>query len=255
MKHNFLKRCHLLVIVSLLLPNLVACTLKSAKTGGDDIEYRGDSSTSKTADGVSATNYDAIDYDTGAPEGYPIYTYVLISRADERAIAVISEILRTTTSLKESKLDKDNINLLMIPAKQSKQMRSVFKDARVLHRKAATAIVHTFYDYGYAELLLSQACKAPELKSHCDASGPFLLTVEAPLDRQTVPAKILLTNLSTTHTDAIPEVIADYKKQVKKPDAFTESLTDSWRLAALNAILNVADYAPMITKAYADYTK
>ncbi len=253
-KRWILRCCYLLLIAIWVLPNLVACGSKGSMPDSGDIEYRGNTSGAGAPGAVTATNYDAIDYEGGTPEGYAIYTYVLISRSDERAEALLSEIFRTTTALQESKLNRKNINLLMIPAKRRDEMRAVFGDARALHETVARAVLFDFYDFGFSELLFSQACEDPVLQDHCNSPGPFLLTVEVPFDRQIEPGRKLLTDISSTHVDAIPEVIGDYKKQVKKPDAFSVSWKGRWRLAALNAILTAADYAPMISKVYADYS-
>lgn len=91
-----------------------------------------------------------------------------------------------------------------------------------------------------------------EVCGYTAPDGPLLVTSRRALGGS-IPAdeKLLIVNLSNTPPGAIPEVLAAYRQQILRKDFADRYELDSWRLQALNHVLEAAKLLPRIKKAYA----
>lgn len=90
------------------------------------------------------------------------------------------------------------------------------------------------------------------VRSSAAPDGTLLVTTQRPLDGAAAPGeRLLIVNLSTTPMDAVPEVVATYRRQVMRRDFDRRDELDGWRLQALSHLITAAQLLPGISRAYA----
>lgn len=208
---------------------------------------------------IKSSVYQTINRENTEEKGYGLYSYLLLRRGTEKNVLVLEELFKTTTSTEEREIKPENLNLVVIPVKDTVQIEDVMENARMNPKATAKEIARELYDYGYAEWLYSTVCQqvdsAIAVKEACGDvadGGPYLFTTTEPL-RNDIPTgqKVLVVNFSKTHPGAIPEVLAAYKRQITRQDFADRAELDNWRLDVLNMLLSSADLVPLVKKAFA----
>jgi hypothetical protein len=214
----------------------------------------GDPGVSGVRDSVIA----AVERAKPPPAGYGLYSVVLTRAADATSLRLLGELLATTVDVDSAALSQENLNLIMIPVKGAADATRAMADARTRPDAVAATLLQTHYDFGQVALLLASLCR-PErgaaLMRACGSSmpiGPLLVTTQVPLDGSFAPnQRILVVNLSGMSSEAVREVLASYRRQIQSKDFPTVPRLEGWRLAALNAALDVAQMLPGMSKALA----
>ena len=193
-----------------------------------------------------------------APVGYGLYSMLLTRVADRNTVRLLSELFRTTGSAGEAAIARENLNLIVIPVKNSAQAAAALGSARIQPDAAASATMQHHYDFGQAALVLASVCR-PErgaaVMKVCGSAapdGPLLVTTQRPLDGVLAPGqRLLIVNLSTTPPGAVRDVLAAYRRQILRKDYEGRTELEGWRLQALNHVLDAAQLLPGGSKAYA----
>jgi hypothetical protein len=200
--------------------------------------------------------YLTVDRQNGAPLGYGLYTVLLTRTANPNTTRVMSDLFATTGFAGNAAIKPENLNLITIPVKNAAEADRVLASARGETDTAAATLMQKHYDFDLAALLMSSVCRpdrgAAVMKVCGSADGPLLVTSQRYLG-DGVPAgeRLLIVNLSNTPKGAIAEVLAAYRDQILREDFADRVAMDSWRLQALNHILEAAKLLPLIKKAYA----
>lgn len=207
---------------------------------------------------IQDSAYLPVDRASRPPPGYGLYTVLLARGADRNTLKLLSELLRTTVGAQEAVQDRINLNLITLPVKQVSEATRILATARAQPDAAAGSLMQRSYDYGQATALMASLCHASRgaavLKACGSQSpdGPLLVTALKPLDRELAAGQpLLIVNLSRTPPEAVREVLAAYRRQIQNPDFADRREVDSWRLQALNHLLDAAQLLPGISKAYA----
>jgi hypothetical protein len=209
-------------------------------------------------DEVYDSVYLPVDRTTAPPAGYGLYTVVLTRTANPNTTRVMAELFATTGSASNAAIKRENLNLITIPVKDAGEADRALASARFENDATATAVMQKHYDFDLAALLMSSVCRPArgtavmEVCGSTAPDGPLLVTSQRPLGGS-IPngEKLLIVNLSTTPAGAIPEVLAAYREQILRKDYADRVELDSWRLWALNQVLETARLLPRIKKAYA----
>ena len=202
--------------------------------------------------------YRPIDRNVAPPAGYGLYTTVLTRTANRNALKLLSELFASTSNARDAAMARENLNLMMIPVKNAAEVTQALAPARELPDPTASTVMHKFYDYGQAALLLASVCR-PErgaaVMKACGSNapdGPILVTSQRPFDAAAAPGqRLLLVNLGGASPAAVAKIVAAYRRQILRADFADRAEIDGWRLAVLNVALDAAQLLPGISKAYA----
>lgn len=202
--------------------------------------------------------YLPIDRTIPPPAGYGLYTVLLTRAPDGKTARVLTELFATTGRAGDAAIARENLNLITIPVKNAGEATRAMAEARAKPEVTADAVMHTHYDFDHAALLMASVCRhdrGAAVMKVCGSTspdGPLLVTAQSPLDGSVKPGqRLLIVNLSTTPPEALREVLAAYRQQILRQDYADRDELDSWRLWALNHVLEAAHMLPGITKAYA----
>jgi hypothetical protein len=210
-----------------------------------------------TTPDVRESVYLPVDRTAPPPAGYGLYTVVLTRAADGKTVRILSELFATTGSAEEAAIERENLNLIMIPVKSAPEATSAIASARKEPAAAANAISQ-FYDFNHAALLMASVCRpdrGAKVMKVCGSTapdGPLLVTTLLPLDGKVAPnERMLIVNLSQTRPEAIGEVLAAYRRHISSRGIEGEGELEGWRLKLLNLTLDAAHLLPGISKVYA----
>jgi hypothetical protein len=210
-----------------------------------------------TTPDVRESVYLPVDRTAPPPVGYGLYTVLLTRAADGKTVRILSELFAMTGSAEEAAIERENLNLIMIPVKSALEATSAIASARKEPGAAANAIAQ-FYDFNHAALLMASVCRperGAKVMKVCGSTapdGPLLVTTVMPLNGKVAPSeRMLIVNLSTTRPEAIGEVLAAYRKQISSKQFDGEGELEGWRLQLLNITLEAAQLLPGISKVYA----
>lgn len=215
---------------------------------------RGDGSGARPS--ILGTAYDYL-YAPGAETtGYGLYSYVILPRPSDRAVAFLRELVSRFPAASDIAEPKARINVLYIPAKPQTRAQSAFP------ADVAPAVVKTFlretYDFAMAQRLLFHLCDkpAPAVARLCQndlSGGPYLLTYATKIsDLSPLPPPFLFVDLTNVRARAFPLFVAAYAAQVKRPDFSDGARLDDFRLQIANLVLTAADWVRPVRAAVAD---
>lgn len=239
---------------ALLALALGACTLSSPPPPPPPVQPP----TKGFPSDVRESVYLPVERSTAAPPRYGLYTVILTRATNRNTAKLLSELFKTTGSAGEAAIARENLNLIMIPVNSASNASRALASARNEPDNAAATVMQRYYDFGQAALLLSRVCRperGADVMRVCGSAtpdGPLLVTSQHPLDGAVAPdERLLIVNLSMTPMEAVPEVVATYRKQVLRRDFDRRDELDGWRLQALSQLITVAQMLPGISKAYA----
>jgi hypothetical protein len=240
------------IVVPLALFGLTACPTTPPRTDSGEPPTRGIPGTE-----IQDSVYLPVERAKPPPPGYGLYTVLLARSADAKTLQVMSELFTSTGGANDSAMKRENLNLIMIPVKNAAEAARVLETARNAPEAVAAEVMQKLYDFSQAAMLISSACRAdrgPAVMKACGSTspdGPLLVTTQLPLDGSMSPGqKFLIVNLSATPTGALREVFAAYRQQIRRSDFADGVEIDSWRLVALNLVLDTAELLPKLRKAY-----
>jgi len=178
------------------------------------------------------------------PAEYGVYTYVLSGNAATSGQPVIGDmetrytaLLRaiaaqapSAVTLSAEVIPTRETNLFCIPAKAGTSNVT-------LNFQNYSSELAVRYRLSVERQLTSQALRN-KLE---DNTGPFLVSSLTRLSQTGAGAPILFADLSTTHPDAMQEVVKAYKQRVQSPLDKAE-VFKPFKLALLSIILNGNDY-------------
>lgn len=179
------------------------------------------------------------------PAGYAMYTYVLINRSKADLVAwnryerLVESITSSTSSVdtRPPDFNRSLFNLFLIP-----------QEAESLNDKLAKSILTS----------IAASVQKQELRELININpGPFLISAAEPISNENLNKKIdmLYVDLTQTNVDAMPEVVAAYKKRLTSDSIEGLERFNSIRLSLLNFILDADDYIGIIKVAYAGWIK
>jgi hypothetical protein len=204
--------------------------------------------------------YLPVDRTAPPPAGYGLYTVLVTRSANRNTARVLSILFNTSDSAGQAAIARQNLNLIVIPVKNVSPAAQVLAAARGQPDTTADEVMRKFYDFGAAAKMLASVCRpdrgAAVMKA-CgsqEPTGPLLVTTtQRPLSGIVAPnERMLIVNLSSTQPEAVPEVVAAYRRQILREDFNDQPAVEGWRLAALNTLLEAAHLLPGISKAYAE---
>ncbi len=207
---------------------------------------------------ILGTAYDYL-YATGTETaGYGLYSYVIIPRPNDRAVAFLSELVGRFPAASDVAESKYRINILYIPTKAGSRPQAAFP------ADAAPAAIKTFltknYDFAMAQRLLFHLCDkpAPAVAQLCEndlSGGPYLLTYATKIsDLSPLPPPFLFVDLTNVRPRAFPLFVAAYAAQVKRPDFSDGARLADFNLQLANILLTAADWVQPVSAAVADIT-
>jgi hypothetical protein len=205
---------------------------------------------------ILGTAYDFL-YAPGAETaGYGLYSYVILPRPGDRAVAFLREIVGHFPAASNVAEAKQRINILYLPTKAAARGQAAF-DA-----DAAPAVVKAFldknYDFAMARDLLFHLCDRPapavaQLCANDLSGGPYILTYATKVsDLSPLPPPFLFVDLTNVRPRAFPLFVAAYAAQVKRPNFSDGERLADFRLQLLNIILTAADWVQPVSAAVAD---
>ncbi len=205
---------------------------------------------------ILGTAYDFL-YAPGAETAdYGLYSYVILPRPSERAVAFLSEVVGRFPAAFNVTEAKKRINILYIPTKASARGQTAFPAG------ATPAAVKTFldknYDFAMAQSLLYHLCDkpAPAVVQLCEndlSGGPYLLTYATKVsDLSPLPPPFLFVDLTNVRPRAFALFVAAYAAQVKRPDFSDGARLGDFRLEVANILLTAADWVQPVSAAVAD---
>jgi len=205
---------------------------------------------------ILGTAYDYL-YAPGAETaGYGLYSYVILPRPSDRAVAFLRELVGRFPAASDVAAPKERINILYIPTKARSRGQPPFP------ADVEQSVVKTFlgknYDFAKAQRLLFHLCDKPaqavaQLCQNDLSGGPYLLTYATRIsDLSPLPPPFLFVDLTNVRARAFPLFIAAYAAQVKRPDFSDGARLDDFRLQIANLVLTAADWVQPVRAAVAD---
>jgi hypothetical protein len=199
------------------------------------------------------TAYDYL-YAPGAETaGYGLYSYVILTRPNDRAVAFLRELVGRFPATSDVAEPKQQINVLYIPTKASAKGQTAFP------ADVEPAVVKSFvdknYDFAMARSLLRHLCSNPapavaELCPNDFSGGPYLLTYGAKVsDLSPVPPPFLFVDLTNVRPRAFPLFVAAYAAQVKRPEFSDGERIADLNLLVANILLTAADWVQPVNAA------
>ncbi|MFO1102346.1 MAG: hypothetical protein U1E20_05520 [Methylocystis sp.] len=205
---------------------------------------------------ILGTAYDFL-YAPGAETaGYGLYSYVILPRPSERAVAFLREIVGHFPAASNVTEAKQRINILYLPTKASSRGQPAFPaDAETA---ALTSFLDRSYDFGMAQGLLFHLCDRPapavaQLCANDLSGGPYILTYATKIsDLSPLPPPFLFVDLTNVRPRAFSLFVAAYAAQVKRPDFSDGARLSDFRLQLANIVLTAADWVQPVSAAVAD---
>jgi hypothetical protein len=205
---------------------------------------------------ILGTAYDYL-YAPGAETaGYGLYSYVILPRHSERAVAFLRELVGRFPAASDVAASKERINILYMPTKASARGQAAFP------ADVDLAAVKTFlsrnYDFAMAQRLLFHLCDKPaaavaQLCENDLSGGPYLLTYATKIsDLSPLPPPFLFVDLTNVRPRAFPLFVDAYAAQVKRPDFSDGARLADFRLHVANIVLTAADWVEPVSAAVAD---
>ena len=205
---------------------------------------------------ILGTAYDYL-YAPGAEtDGYGLYSYVILPRASDRAVAFLRELVGRFPAASDVAEAKKRINVLYIPTKASARGQTPFP------ADVEPAVINTFlaknYDFAMAQRLLFHLCDkpAPAVTQLCEndlSGGPYLLTYATKIsDLSPLPPPFLFVDLTNVRPRAFPLFVAAYAAQVKRPEFSDGARLADFHLQLANIVLTAADWVQPVSAAVAD---
>ncbi len=205
---------------------------------------------------ILGTAYDFL-YAPGAEtEGYGLYSYVILPRPGERAVAFVRELVGSFPAASAVTESKQRINILYLPTKAGGRGQAAF--AADVDTAAIKAFLDKNYDFAMAQGLLYHLCDRPapavaQLCANDLSGGPYLLTYATKVsDLSPLPPPFLFVDLTNVRPRAFPLFVAAYAAQVKRPDFSDGERLSDFRLQLLNVMLTAADWVQPVSAAVAD---
>lgn len=205
---------------------------------------------------ILGTAYDYL-YAPGAEtDGYGLYSYVILPRASDRAVAFLRELVGRFPAASDVAEAKKRINVLYIPTKASARGQAPFP------ADVEPAVINAFlaknYDFAMAQRLLFHLCDkpAPAVEQLCAndlSGGPYLLTYATKIsDLSPLPPPFLFVDLTNVRPRAFPLFVAAYAAQVKRPEFSDGARLAAFHLQLANIVLTAADWVQPVSAAVAD---
>jgi hypothetical protein len=181
------------------------------------------------------------------PAGYAMYTYVLINRSKAdtaawRRYEKLVESIKWSTSAvgnHDPGFNRSLYNLFLIPLYQRAESLNDILSKSILTSIAASV-------------------QQPELRELINTNpGPFLISATEPISTKNLIKDIdmLYVDLTRTNVDAMPEVVAAYKKRLTSDSIEGLERFNSIRLSLLDFVLDADDYISIVRVAYAGWIK
>lgn len=207
-------------------------------------------------DRIHDSVYAPVDRSNPSPAGYGLYTVVLARSPDRVTTRVLSTLFTKIVGAGESAEKHVNLNFIAIPVKKASEANRLLAQARVQPDAIAGELLRQHYDFGEAAALMAKVCqpRGGQVAPACGSplpDGPLLVTGQralspgAPADQ-----RLLIVNLGRTPPEAVPEIIAAYRRHVLRVDYTGPGDLDTWRLWMLDHVLDAANILPLIRKAY-----
>lgn len=185
-------------------------------------------------------------------EGYGMYTYVLFGRrlkpaaglgqaTRDRYESLLKAIHASTLTVSEmGEFDKQGANIILIPATAMVNEPSIRNYHSVLAKRYIALLSGLVQD---TEPALSDRLTTRQ--------GPFLISTPIPMGAMEPEKTVFLyADLSTTNSAAMSEIVAAYKRRLKKGVGDVEQFR-SLRLSLLALILEVDDNIKIVKTAMA----
>ena len=184
------------------------------------------------------------------PLGYAMYTYVLINRSKADSLSwnkyekLVKSIVWSTSAVDnhDAGFNKSLYNIFLIPEKYC------WSDEESLNDKLSKSILTS----------IAASVQNTKLRQLINADpGPFLISSVDPISNEKLnkDIDILYVDLTRTNIDAMPEVVATYKKRLTSHSIKGVGQFNSIRLSLLNYVLDVDDYISIIKVSYAGWIK
>jgi hypothetical protein len=190
--------------------------------------------------------------------GYGLYSYVILLDSTDRSQFLVNTILDSTPDASGLAWSKSQINLLLIPMKQTSrdlcQVVSIYQQDDCVRLRVSDI---KSYDRSFARTFLYRICSkpTPDMSEFCHSSfgrGPFLFTYFGPTSKlQSVPPPYLFIDLSSVDQNAFGEYVTAYKDQIKSEDITDNSKINTLRLRVLSLILSATGIINPAQKAIA----
>ncbi|TLG77937.1 hypothetical protein [Methylocystis sp. B8] len=205
---------------------------------------------------ILGTAYDFL-YAPGAETaGYGLYSYVIVPRPSDRAVAFLRELVGRFPAASDVAEAKQRINVLYIPTKAGARGQAAFP------ADVESAAIKTFldknYDFALAQRLLFHLCDkpAPAVAQLCEndlSGGPYILTYATKIsDLSPLPPPFLFVDLTNVRPRAFPLFVAAYAAQVKRPEFSDGARLADFHLQLANIVLTAADWVQPVSAAVAD---
>ncbi|MBI4619637.1 MAG: hypothetical protein HY739_05695 [Desulfobacterales bacterium] len=186
------------------------------------------------------------------PSGYAMYTYVLINRSKADMAAwnryekLVESIKLSTSAVGNYSpgFNRSLYNLFLIPHKDKGHQPSESLND-ILSKSILTSIA-------------AASVQKQKLRELINTNpGPFLISAAKPISNEKINKniEILYVDLTRTNLDAMPEVVAAYKKRLSSDSIEGLERFNSIRLSLLNFILDADDYISIVKVAYAGWIK
>ena len=185
------------------------------------------------------------------PPGYAMYTYVLINQSKANSAAwnryekLVKSITLSISSVANHGpgFNRSLYNLFLIPHKYGGHQHAESLND-ILSKSILTSIAASVQKQKLRELINTNP-------------GPFLISAAEPISNEKLNKDIemLYVDLTRTNLDAMPEVVAAYKKRLTSDSIEGLERFNSIKLSLLNLILDADDYISMVKVAYAGWIK
>ncbi|KAF0122411.1 MAG: hypothetical protein FD148_3011 [Methylocystaceae bacterium] len=205
---------------------------------------------------ILGTAYDYLYAPGVETAGYGLYSYVILPRPNDRAVAFLRELVGRFPAASDVAAPKERINILYIPTKRGSGGQAAFP------ADVDPAVLKTFlsknYDFAMAQRLLFHLCDkpAPAVAQLCEndlSGGPYLLTYATKIsDLSPLPPPFLFVDLTNVRARAFPLFVAAYAAQVKRPEFADGARLADFNLQVANILLTAADWVQPVSAAVAD---
>lgn len=188
----------------------------------------------------------------GETSGYGLYSYVLFAGNDTRSKAFLKELFRASTTARDAKIAKLNLNVVYLPTNKK------WNSAIDANNPEPATFLASAYNFPLAKLVLAQFCTDPpsEIRAMCSSDlskGPYVFTYTKPVTNlSNIPPPFLVLDLSGIDEDAFAEFVAAYKQQVKRENYSDREALDTFRLTLIKIAVPASKIADKSIKKAAD---